>query len=613
MRTQRVDRATPAMRRNTQVFRPSTYIYSNFIEDILNQVPDGASTENPTVIYLPKIIRGQGRIIDSANNPQIGSTVVNIARHNIVIKPAYGKTEWRGRLSMTGGKGTSINVIGQESNQVKIQGTGSKGYFLLTYDESSNGIPRESAEATSTPFQRIYGELIHVIDIDGDLLILDANTSRDYDLVSNYLKLYPVDQSIRTNLTIEGVHFVGFRQTVFDLSENRSLNLWLPNGLFLAHCDNLTVRNLTVERFNAQGIYLLGCRDITLDNIRLTNLYQSPDVSGSGYAIQPNYVTSSGLAGRSPSTISNIEVSYVRYGVSVTRGTANLTVGPLTARVALPTGAAVDIHGGDCLNLTFTNILGANGIVPGNSTWRRGANYVDVLDSTVFSIFPYTAIRNLTVSNCYAQNCQITSVPGDNGNGGVGAGYMNSTGANLGYLPSAQFEDCTFAWYESNLFAGKRNIRANPLVIGNGGSTPQKVGELTFVNCIFDRQSDEAGTVILVTLSNDKTTDSRIISFESCQIIQRNPTNTWALQVNSNVLENPWKMAFSFAATDFVKANSAFNSTVLYDLGPSLDALENTAELSGGCRFRDTSGTTNIEITALNVDTYFDPNTAVVT
>lgn len=82
MRTQRVDRATPAMRRNTHVFRPSTYIYSNFIEDILNQVPDGASPENPTVIYLPKIIRGQGRIIDSANNPQLGSTVVNIARHS---------------------------------------------------------------------------------------------------------------------------------------------------------------------------------------------------------------------------------------------------------------------------------------------------------------------------------------------------------------------------------------------------------------------------------------------------------------------------------------------------------------------------------------------------
>lgn len=608
MRTQRVDRSTPAMRRNTRVFRPSTYIYSNFIEDILNQVPDGVSPENPTVVYLPKIIKGQGRIIDSAKNPQLGSTVVHIARHNIVIKPAYGKTEWRGRLSMTGGKGASLNVIGQESNQVKIQGTGSKGYFLLTYDESSNGIPRESAEATSTPFQRIYGELIHVIDIDGDLLILDANTSRDYDLVSNFLKLYPVDQSIRTNLTIEGIHFVGFRQTVFDLSENRSLNLWLPNGLFLAHCDNLTVRNLTVERFNAQGIYLLGCRDITLDNIKLTNLYQSPDVSGSGYAIQPNYVTSSGLAGRSPSTISNIEVSYVRYGVSVTRGTANLTVGPLTARVALPTGAAVDIHGGDCLNLTFTNILGANGIVPGNSTWRRGANNVDILDSTVFNLFPHTAIRNLTVTNCYVQNCQITSVDGDNGNGGAGTGYMNSTGANLGFLPSAQFEDCTFAWYNSRSFATKINIRPIPLTIGSSSTTAQMIGKLNFINCRFDQQNTENDPAFFVTLSNKKTSDAREINFETCQIIQRATVNA----VAQNVFQTTglsWEIAFTYKSTDFFKVNGAYVSTVVFDSGTT---LQNTAELSGGCRFRDTSGTTNIEITALNVDTYFDPNTAVV-
>lgn len=594
------------------MFRPSTYIYSNFIEDILNQVPDGASPENPTVVYLPKIIRGQGRIIDSANNPQLGSTVVNIARHNIVIRPAYSTTEWHGRLSFTGGKGGPLEVVGQEGDQIKVSGTTSKGYYLITYDEDENAIPRETNSTPGNGFQRIYGELVHAIDLDEDLLILDATTNRDYELVSDYLKVYPVAQSVRTNLTIEGIHFIGFRQTVQDGSDGLFRNLWLPNGLFLAHCDNLTVRNLTVERFNAQGIYLLGCRDITLDNIKLTNLYQSPDVSGSGYAIQPNYVTSSGLAGRSPSTISNIEVSYVRYGVSVTRGTANLTVGPLTARVALPTGAAVDIHGGDCLNLTFTNILGANGIVLGNSAWRRGANNVDVLDSTVFSILPYTAIRNLTVTNCYAQNCQITSVSGDNGNNSIGTGYMNSTGADLGYLPTAQFEDCTFAWFESNSFAGKRSIRANPLVIGNGGGTPQKVGELTFVNCIFDRQSAEAGTVVLVTLSNEKTTDSRIITFESCQIIQRNPANTWALQVNSNVLANPWKMAFNFAATDFVKVNAAFNSTVLFNIVTNSDDLENTAELSGGCRFRDTSGTTNIEITASNVDTYFEPDTAVV-
>lgn len=306
--------------------------------------------------------------------------------------------------------------------------TASKWYFL--YDANRKETHRT---ATIDPVREIGGELVYVTSVVLDEAALRHPLTQSYGGTGTDVVLVDVNDRVCENISIRGGTFIGKRQA----GMRAQIDCGMVAGLRIQGC------KFDTGWVAAVAIYC--CRDSSISQCtadRFSGLHQF----GTGYTF---------LIDRSANTSTHgLMTRDTRYGVSVARGSANWLVNGVLGEQCRD--GAIDIHGGDCYNGEFNNII-ASGTIDGtkattrlgNSDWRRGADQVTLQNSSCHTLFLDSAIRNSTIDNVSCTLCTIQ-----------GAGQDPNVGSPLGKFDNVEFSNCTFTANETdtgpavNLIAG---------------------------------------------------------------------------------------------------------------------------------------------------------------
>lgn len=301
--------------------------------------------------------------------------------------------------------------------------TANKWYFL--YDANKKETHRTE---TPTLTRGIGGELVYVTSVFGDEATIRHPLTQNYGGTGSDVVLVDVSDRVCENISIRGGTFIGKRQA----GMRAQIDCGMVAGLIIQGCQFDTGWVAAVATY--------CCRDISIKQCA-ANKFSGYEVFGSGYTF---------LVDRSVNTVAEgLIIRDSRYGVSVTRGSAAWNVSGVLGDQCRD--GAIDIHGGDCFNGTFQNII-AQGTTTdsgntrrgtlrlGNSDWRRGASEVVLKNSYTHDVVLDSAIRDTTIENVTGVRAVVQ-----------GAAQDANTGAPLGKFDNVEFLNCTFTSSEVDI------------------------------------------------------------------------------------------------------------------------------------------------------------------
>ncbi len=446
------------------------------------------------------------------NVPIVGRFVIAVTKP-LIMEPGRNKRFIRfGKYAqlisgpITGSPTTnthSLLVIGNTSEQIppptsttpRIEGctagdtilvvdrpvTANKWYFL--YDANR----METHRTNSPPLTRgIGGELVFVKTYAYDEVELRDPLTQSYGGTGSDVVLVDVSDRVCENISIRGGKFIGKRQA----GMRAHIDCGMVAGLKIQGC--------AFDTGWVAAVAAYGCRNVQIRNCTADKFSQY-----NGYATGYTFLFDRSVVG----TLDSLLIRDTRYGVSVSRGSADWLVNGVLGEKCRD--GAIDVHGGDCYNGTFQNIIAQVDAVDGsttskptlrigNSDWRRGASSVTLKDSYAFQVVLDSAIRDSTIENVSGVRAVVQ-----------GAGQDPNVGAPAGKFDNVEFLSCSFDTGTSGVDAAFKCI-AGPL------PAPQYLWfqELKLTDCTIAQSS----SAFLPAFSCESVSTGSSCLFDSCTV-----------------------------------------------------------------------------------------------
>jgi hypothetical protein len=308
---------------------------------------------------------------------------------------------------------------------------------------------------------RYEGELVTVVSRRPGTrtLTLEQGVGREFRAGS---KLSPV-ANLSRNVTVQGISFDGNG---------------LAGAMVHAHLmRGLVLRDLKATRFDRGALEVYLCRDVVIEDCRVSFPSNTFDGRGYGYAINGSRFVQ----------VRGSQAYETRHAVTVARGSTDVAIHNLYAEHTNAWWGGISLHGSDERRVTISDTTTTT-IDFGNPSWLGGMATARVLNCTVNSLRYRPNAKDVGV-----RNSQIVTILFDDYDGlGNPSPVPEATS-----IHDLWFEDSTFRSH--GLIIGNRHINIGRLAFRNCAFVGLKpniqlfhfitaVGDVSFANCTFSLQ-----------------------------------------------------------------------------------------------------------------------------